>query len=272
VLPFGIKPEFRITIQTALTFIIFYGGSVILFYGFAEPYFNVTTPESLDTMTPVLVLLTSIIFNLAYFGTYYFYEWKENLVSKSNLEREQAIVKYDALRNQLNPHFLFNALTSLNSLIFENQQLASDFLQQLSKVYRYILQNKEKETVSLRAEMSFINHYIFLLKTRFGEGINITLAVKDADMDRGIAPVVTQTLIENAVKHNIISEKRPLNISLHTDGDFLIVSNNIIRKSQVESSNKVGMENLKSLYEYLTEVPIKVEDDQKQFTVSIPLI
>jgi two-component system LytT family sensor kinase len=272
VLPFGIRPEYRITIQTILTFFIFYGGSILFFNGFAERYFNVNTPESLDTMAPVFILLTSMIFNLVYFGTYYFYEWKENLVSKSNLEREQAVVKYDALRNQLNPHFLFNALTSLNSLIFANQQLASDFLQQLSKVYRYILQNKEKETVSLGTELDFVNHYIFLLKTRFEDSIDIQLKVEDGELDKGIVPVLTQILIENAVKHNVISNDHPLLISISVENNFLVVSNSVAKKNQVETSNKLGMENLKSLYSYLSKEAIQVIQSEEQFTVRIPLL
>jgi two-component system, LytTR family, sensor kinase len=272
VLPFGMRPEFRITLQTALTFIIFYGGSSLFFYGFIEPYFNVKTPESLGTMTPVLILLTSIIFNLIYFGTYYFYEWKENLVSKSNLEREQAVVKYDALRNQLNPHFLFNALTSLNSLIFANQQLASDFLQQLSKVYRYILQHKEKETVSLATELDFVNHYIFLLKTRFEDSIDIQVNIEEGELDKGIVPVLTQILIENAVKHNVISIDHPLQITISVENNFLVVSNSVVKKNQVETSNKLGMENLKSLYSYLSKEQIQITESAKQFIVRIPLL
>lgn len=270
-LPTNQRPEARILVQVFLTFIL---SLVIgtLFFGGAEIYFNVKTPDSLFVVTPVLNLFTALVFNLIYFGVYYFQEWKHNLIRSEVLQREQSEVRYNALRNQLNPHFLFNALTSLNSLIFENQQLASDFLKQLSKVYRYTLQHKANETVALKTEIEFIKRFVFLLETRFATAISIQIKVREEDSDRGIVPVTSQILIENAVKHNIISPNNPLSISIITDGDHLIVTNNKRRKSQVETSNKQGLENLKALYAYLAPTPVVVEDTDNQFTIKIPLI
>jgi LytS/YehU family sensor histidine kinase len=188
------------------------------------------------------------------------------------MQREQTLVKYNALRNQLNPHFLFNALTSLNSLIFENQQLASDFLQQLSKVYRYVLQNKEKETVSLSTELDFISHYIFLLKTRFGNGIEFQIGLPEKAKEKEIVPVTLQILIENAMKHNVVSNEAPLRISISIDDKYLDIVNSVNKKTQVESSNKQGLENLKSLYQYLTDKPIDIIETDNLFQVRIPLI
>lgn len=188
------------------------------------------------------------------------------------MQREQTAVKYDALRNQLNPHFLFNALTSLNSLIFENQQLASDFLQQLSKVYRYVLQNKEKETVSVSTELDFIAHYIFLLKTRFMNAIEFDIDLSQEAKEKEIVPVTLQILIENAVKHNIVSLTHPLKISITADDTFLIIENNVNRKVQVETSNKQGLENLKAFYRYLIDSPIDIKEMANIFTVKVPLI
>ena len=159
----------KIIIQIIATYLVItiIGDSI---FTIAVNIFHVPLPPVLKTFGYLLFFLLSIVLNLIYFGTIYFFNWKKDLVNLANMQREQAIVKYDALRNQLNPHFLFNALTSLNSLIFENQQLASDFLQQLSKVYRYVLQNKEKETVSLSTELDFITHYIFLTKNKIRRG------------------------------------------------------------------------------------------------------
>jgi two-component system, LytTR family, sensor kinase len=216
--------------------------------------------------------MSSVILNLIYFGAYYFGEWKDNLMRTERLLREKTQVRYDALRNQLNPHFLFNALTSLNSLIFENQQLASDFLQQLSKVYRYTLQHKEKETVSLKTEIDFIQHYISLFKIRFQESVVFNFNIDLPSLEKGIAPVTIQMLIENAVKHNIINKETPLSISISTYDDYLIVENSLAKKSQVETSNKLGLENIKSLYHYLSDRPIEIMETQHRFTVKIPLI
>jgi len=163
-------------------------------------------------------------------------------------------------------------LPELNSLIFENQQLASEFLQQLSKVYRYTLQNRDKDTVSLRAEMDFVKHYISLLKTRFGDAIQFTINIEEQDLEKGVVPVISQMLIENVVKHNSISLENPLRISMTTNGNYFIVSNNINKKTQVENSNRLGLQNLKDLYKYLTEKDVSIDATANHFTVLIPLI
>lgn len=269
--PLDRTPTKRMLFQIGLTTLLFTLFSETLFTT-ASIIFKIEISSMLDKVLYLLNFLIAVIFNLTLFGTQYFYQWKEDLVGKVNLEKEQVVIKYDALRNQLNPHFLFNALTSLNSLIFENQQLASDFLQQLSKVYRYILQNRDKSTVSIRTELNFVQHYVFLLKTRFEDAISIDIQADESDMDKGIVPVLSQILIENAVKHNTISKENPLTISIRTANDYLIVENNIIQKTNVESSNKLGMENLKSLYNYMSERPLEIEETKHRFIVRIPLI
>lgn len=265
------RPVTRIVVQVLLTFVC----TCILgysFFGFAEYYYNVKNPPALEALMPVLFFMSAVIFNLIYFGAYYFSEWKSNFIRVERLQREQTEVRYEALRNQLNPHFLFNALTSLNSLIFENQQLASDFLQQLSKVYRYTLQHKNKETVSLKTELDFVQNYIALFKIRFEEAIIFNLEVSESDKEKGIPPVTLQMLIENAVKHNIISTTEPLTITIKSKDDYLIIENNINRKKQVESSNKQGLENLIALYKYLSDNPVIINESEKLFEVRIPLV
>ncbi len=265
------KPITRIIVQVILTFICAYALGTSLYY-YAGKYFHIDTPKVLDTVAPLLYFMSSVILNLIYFGAYYFKEWKENLIRAERLQREQAEVRYDALRNQLNPHFLFNALTSLNSLIFENQQLASDFLQQLSKVYRYTLQHKDKETVSLKTELDFISNYISLFKIRFQDAIIFKMDISEQSKEKGIPPVTLQMLIENAVKHNIINNANPLTISISSNDEYLIVENTINKKSQVETSNNQGLENLKALYRYLIDKPIEIYESERTFTVKIPLV
>jgi LytS/YehU family sensor histidine kinase len=214
----------------------------------------------------------TLVLNLVYFGIAYFFSWKKDLINLGGIQREKAIIKYNSLRNQLNPHFLFNALTSLNSLIFENQQLASEFLQQLSKVYRYVLQNKEKETVSLLTEIEFISHYISLFKIRYGTAIDFHIEIAEAAKEKQIVPVTLQILIENAVKHNIVSVAFPLKITVATTGDYLTVKNNINKKARVESSNKQGLSNLVTFYRYLSKQQVMIVENENIFQVNIPLI
>ena|GEM_PF-2241718 len=201
------------------------------------------------------------------------WQLEEKEKSLLEIEKRSAQIRLIALTNHLNPHFLFNSLTSLNSLIFENQQLASDFLQHLSKVYRYLLQHKEKETVSLKYELDFVENYIFLLKTRFEDDILIDIKTPSSGtLEKGIVPVTLQILIENAVKHNVISAQNPLKISIETEGNTLSVTNNIQRKKQVETSNRQGLESLRALYHYLSDRPLEVLETAETFTVRLPLM
>lgn len=272
ILPIASKPLLRMLVQILLVSIVFFIFSQLL-YRYTAYFFHFSMPEK-DVFGEAIFsgFMYAVIFNFLLFGSYYFQLWKSDLVVRMRLEKEQAVVKYDALRNQLNPHFLFNALTSLNGLIFENQQLASDFLQQLSKVYRYILQNKENSTVSLEAELKFVEHYISLLKMRFEDAIVIDIDVTEMDEDKGVVPVILQTLIENAVKHNVVSIKSPLMVQIWTENEYLIVRNNKTKKEQVETSNKQGLTNLRALYGFLSDKPIEIEDCAETYEIRIPLI
>jgi sensor histidine kinase YesM len=220
----------------------------------------------------ITIVLGVCLLNAGFIGYYYFQEWKNTLLKAERLEKEKSQVQFDNLRNQLNPHFLFNSLTSLNSLIFENQELASQFLQQLSKVFRYLLQNKDKELVSLKTEMDFIKNYIFLLETRFEKILQVNTQVPDSQLDKRIVPVTTQILIENAIKHNIIDEGKTLQIDILVEADFLVIKNNKQKKVLVETSNKQGLENLKNLYVFLTDTPLDIQEDTHSFVVKIPLL
>jgi sensor histidine kinase YesM len=239
---------------------------------FLLDYFPITIDKILKTLAYVIVTLVILAVNGGSVGAYFFQEWKKALIRNERLQKERALVQFDNLKNQLNPHFLFNSLTSLNSLIFENQQLASEFLQQLSKVFRYVLQNKEKELVSLETEVNFIENYISLLQTRFYESLHIQIAISPQDRLRQIVPVTLQILIENAIKHNIVNEQSPLTIQIFTADGYLHIQNNLQKKSIIETSNKMGLENMKSLYSFLSKKPLDINEDDSSFEVKIPLL
>lgn len=243
-----------------------------MIYKWGEPHIPFKVDNLFLAATWVIYAAIPVGVNLGFFTVYFIDRWKESLVKAERLEKEKSQVQFDNLKNQLNPHFLFNALTSLNSLIFENQQLASAFLQQLSKVFRYLLQHKEKNIVSLRTELEFISNYVNLLETRFQGALKINFKVNDDAYEKAIVPVTLQILIENAIKHNILDKDKKLLVEVVTIGDYLIVSNNVQVKKNVETSNKQGLENLKSLYEFLTDRPLLVESTGDRFFVKIPLI
>ena len=175
-------------------------------------------------------------------------------------------------KQQLNPHFLFNSLTSLSGLIETDPPLAGNFLEQMSKIYRYILKNRESELVSLKEELNFVQVYINLQKTRFKEGLQVNIEVPDKDLDKKIAPVTLQNLVENAMKHNIIDADTPLVIDITSRNQYLIVKNNLQRKNMVETSNKQGLASLESLYKYFSKRPVIIEENEESFIIQIPLI
>lgn len=209
----------------------------------------------------------------------------ESLQRKAQLlEKEKAIVQYEGLKQQLNPHFLFNSLTSLGSLIQIDTTVANTFLESLSKTYRYILKSSEAETVNLRDEIKFAQNYALLQKTRFEEGLFINFNAQEEDLDKKVVPVTLQNMIENAIKHNIIDTESPLVIDIFTEsmvhpdsigtegGSWLIVQNNLQKKNYVETSNKRGLNNLTNLYHYITNKPVEIIETADFFTVKIPLI
>jgi two-component system, LytTR family, sensor kinase len=269
--PFEHNLSNRIIIQLLLGALV---GLFIRFliYFFGEPLLPFKLDELFMAATWFIDIFATVAINLGFFTAYFINRWRDSLVLTERLEKEKSIVQFDNLKNQLNPHFLFNALTSLNSLIGENPALAYQFLQQLSKVYRYVLQNKDKNFVSLQTEYDFIKNYISLLETRFQDALSIDISIHDEIRDRALVPVTLQILIENALKHNIADRDKPLKIEIFTMGDYLIVSNNLQLRKLVDTSNKQGLENLKSLYSFLTEKPVIIEHTDSRFAVKIPLL
>lgn len=188
------------------------------------------------------------------------------------LEKEKAMVMYEGLKQQLNPHFLFNSLSSLSGLIETDQQVAGNFLEQMSGIYRYILKNGDNETVSLKEETEFAQLYINLQQTRFKKGLIININVPDECLHYQIAPVTLQNMIENAIKHNIIDAGSPLVIDIFVEDEYLVVRNNLQKKNNVETSNKKGLTQFFTLYRYLSFKPVVVDETANSYSIKIPLI
>lgn len=188
------------------------------------------------------------------------------------LEREKSVVQYENLKQQLNPHFLFNSLTSLNSLITVEPKTARKFVEQMSKIYRYILRSSENETVPLIDEINFANNYIQLQKTRFSEGLEVNMHVEEEYNYLKVVPVTIQNLLENAIKHNVVDAESPLMVEIFVKDNYLVVKNNMQKKSTVETSNKLGLNQMKSLYSFLIDKPIIIKEDINYFEIQVPLI
>lgn len=244
-----------------------------------HPYFPVYAHKEFLMVLGALAVATIALLNFIFF-TFDFLK-KLNLSQKekatfellaAQAEREKTLMQYHNLRNQVNPHFLFNTLTSLDGLVQQDPKLASRFIRHLAKVYRYVLEHKENEVVSLQTELEFIEHYISLIQIRYGEALKIEIDVLEKARDQGIVMVTLQMLIDNALKHNIVQLDRPLYISITCQKGYLEVKNNKQIRRQIESSNGEGLSQLQQLYRFLTEKPVQILDSELFFSVQIPLL
>jgi len=196
-------------------------------------------------------------------------------IQAQQLTKENALAQFEALKNQVSPHFLFNSLSILSSLVHVDVNLSEKFIDQLSKAYRYILEQKDNDTVSLKTELDFLNSYAFLLKIRFENKFDVKVSVADHDAGRyRVAPLTLQLLIENSVKHNRMSEKEPLVVMIFVEDNYLVVINPVRPRTELEkaASTGIGLANIKNRYQLLTKIPVKIEQNQQLFTVKIPLI
>jgi sensor histidine kinase YesM len=205
-------------------------------------------------------------------GVAFYEKWKKVTDEAEQLKKENLQTQLESLKAQVNPHFLFNSLNSLSSLISEDPAKAEKFLDEMCKVYRYLLRNNENDLAPLWVEMQFIQSYYHLLKTRYGDSLYLEVNIPDELVWYRIPSLTLQMLVENAVKHNVMMKDQPLNIHITTaEGPRLIVSNNLQRKKRI-SSNKVGLNNIVKKYKLLKQDDIIVQEDEKAFAVVLPLI
>lgn len=217
-----------------------------------------------------------IVFTIA-FAVEFFWEVMRKRQSlellNERLLRNQEIAKYQALMNQVNPHFLFNSLNVLSFLVYKNPKDADRFIEELSKIYRYILQLNEAYVVPLKEELKFIQSYIYLQKIRYQGNLNFESEVAAHVLNQLIPPLTLEVLIENAIKHNIISEKQPLNIQLTTQGEYLIVKNEYQPRIENEvTSTKVGLKNLTEKFAILESAPPEFVTKNGYFVAKVPLL
>lgn len=189
------------------------------------------------------------------------------------LQKENLQSQFEVLKQQVNPHFLFNSLNVLTSLIKIDPDLAESFTERLSKVYRYVLENKEKDMVPLSTELDFLNSYIFLLDIRFAGKLIVETDIDHKHAGMLIVPMALQLLIENAIKHNTLSKNNPLKISITVDSnDFLIVKNNISLRETRMHSTGVGQENIKSRYKLVSDLEPEFRLTDSEYIAKIPLV
>ena len=215
----------------------------------------------------------NIIFETLFEADFVLEKYKESVEERDELQELSLQTEFDTLKNQVNPHFLFNCFNTLSSLITVDKKKAEEFLNELSKVYRYLLRNNQEGVSTVDSEVKFIQSYYRLLKTRHGDAVELNI-----DIDKGysnyLMPSLTlQLLVENVVKHNVLSRNKPLVIDIFTTGgNKMIVNNNLQRRTVKAPSNRVGLENIRAKYHLLKQNGFQVLEDDKNFTVVLPLI
>ncbi|WP_210466295.1 sensor histidine kinase [Rufibacter roseolus] len=241
---------------------------------FGQMEYDFQDPNAMRDLKEVFVF-GSIILLFVHFirsGIYFYNQWHRYLMQSEKLKKETIKVQFESLKQQVNPHFLFNSLNALSSLIYKDQDLAAKFVEQLSKVYRYVLENKDKELVTLNTELDFIYSYLFLLKIRFRENLRVNMDVPDHLLNHQVAPLTMQLLMENAIKHNIVSRDEPLFIDVFVEGDYIIIKNNLQLRESSEESTGVGLKNIINRYKFITDKKVDVEVTAHDFIAKLPLL
>ncbi|GAB3543978.1 sensor histidine kinase [Spirosoma fluminis] len=216
--------------------------------------------------------LTFVIIVGGYYEiTYYLHLYRLAVAEAEAVQKASLQSQFDSLKNQVNPHFLFNSLNSLSALIWEDREKAGEFLDELATVYRYLLQTNQHRLVPLTTELDFIRSFFFLLKTRYGVSLDWQICISDEATERWLPPLTLQTLVENAIRHNVICASEPLQISIEADKDYLSVKNSIQRKTRHIQTQPGGLNNLTALYASLSLPLPRIIDDGRVFQVKLEL-
>jgi two-component system, LytTR family, sensor kinase len=233
---------------------------------------NSPTHERLTLDSLIISTLLVFIIMAIELSMQFFLGWKNSLIEVEKYKTQSVKAQLENLKTQINPHFLFNNMSVLSSLVYKDQDKAVDFIQQLSKVYRYVLDNRNNELVTVQEEIIFLESYIYLLQIRFDANINFNILIDADAKQKMIPPMCLQILVENCIKHNEISSEHPLHISVKNSSEIIQVSNNLQLRLNPEPSAKMGLQNIKERYAFLSDIPVQVNDDHKIFTVLIPLL
>ncbi|WHF50758.1 2TM domain-containing protein [Chryseobacterium gotjawalense] len=201
--------------------------------------------------------------------------WKSSTrqeVVQQKLIAKSANAQFESLKNQLDPHFLFNSLNVLSALIDENSEQAQRFTSSMSKIYRYVLEQKDKELVTVEEEIEFARTYCDLLKTRFEDSVTFDFNVNERDLKSYVVPLSLQLLLENCIKHNFATSGKPLNIKIYSENGYLFIENNLQQREQVKESAGIGLSNIVQRYALLTKQNVFIEKSSDFFRVKIPIL
>lgn len=268
--------------KVLLSFVLMWLLSRLLGELFVYLHHNFQVP-AIDAMVhhylhPVRDFIISVIVTGTCYISYLIQERQKIVLQNGKLVTENIQNQYQALKNQLNPHMLFNSLNTLQSLVRESPEKAQDYIRELSRVLRYTLQENDKHTVALREEVDFVDAYIFLMKMRYEDNLLFEIHIDNSLMEYNLPPLSIQTLVENAIKHNEISNRKPLTITIRTiampEGQdvYLCIENNLQPRRTASSGTGIGLANLSKRYELLFGKEIRITEAGGLFSVCIPII
>lgn len=270
-----LKQPIKRLIYQILTLFIFTG--LIIFLGLSTWLMlaeDIGFRSVMGLIAPSLKVVYTFMFLSLVLGNavLFFKNWKEAAIQQEELKRAHLALQYQSLKDQVRPHFLFNSLSSLATLINTDADRATQFVHKLSDVYRYVLEQRENELVPLNEEMKFLEDYIYLQKIRFGENLQVNHSL-DLDQTRMVIPLSLQLLVENAIKHNEISGEHPLHIEISsTEQGHVIIKNNLRKKEVTEKSPGMGLENLRKQVAFFSEDSLLVQEEAESFIVRVPTI
>ncbi|MBU2650745.1 MAG: histidine kinase [Bacteroidetes bacterium] len=272
--PWEKSPAMRVYIQVILTSLFVAGMVMIMRLLILTAFFPSGFIRLLDELIiAVIFVIFGLLLLIIDTGVSLLNRWRVSLAEIEKFRRENLATQFEMLRVQVNPHFLFNSLNTLSSLIYQNQDTASHFVRELSSVYRYILEKRKDDIVPLREELQFTDSYRYLLGLRFDQKLLFRVEIEEKMLNRMIIPLTLQILIENAVKHNVVSMKKPLEISIVTrDDNTLVLANNLQKKKEETYSSGIGLDNIRSRLKILTDRTLDVHESENEFRVTIPLL
>jgi sensor histidine kinase YesM len=265
---------YKIVIALFLVNVIYSGLIAVLFLKAWKIWSHEPTEDNVPLMNAVSFMVIAACFIANIYEILFLNrekEQNESRVEQLNIAKAQA--ELEALKNQIDPHFIFNSLNTLSFLITRDPKSARRYNDTLALVYRYILGNRERDLVLLREEIDFIGNYFYLVKIRFAEAINLVIEITDLSAENFLIPPISmQTLVENAIKHNEFSETTPLSIAVSISSDYVIVSNPMNRLGEPQPSSKIGLRNLDNRYKLITKRNIIIENNFEKFIVKLPII
>jgi len=241
---------------------------VVVFNNHSFEYFLAHEKPSNYLFSIIITFFVTLsIYAIAFYKSY-----NESKVKEQKIIAGTANAKFESLKNQIDPHFLFNSLNVLSSLIEENPDNAQRFTTSLSKIYRYVLEQKDKELVSVEEELAFAKTYMNLLKMRFENSLFYEIPTTEINPEAKVVPLSLQLLLENTVKHNVVSEQRPLHIRICLDNNYLVIENDYQKKEVLQDGQGVGLQNIINRYGIISNRKVLIEQNEKVFTVKIPIL